>query len=336
MENEIKNRQPAVMTDAGPRGSTRKKSKDGRYTADIEVEEEYQDPKRQLSEGARKATEVSRKKGEKLIEEAITLPLFANNFYQKFLFPVLQHKAQPGEEPYIIKSNDYNDIRLGIDIQIGLRAHGEGFNVFNSKQIREVDLKTINSFGDEGAYEEPKIPFNLYKYDYNPKTKSLEWSNGAYMNKNHINDTYCFIVPHCAERRKDIVAKLQQDPNYNPVIDKAKYMWVSKSKLKEYTHNRILNNENVQLLMDAFKNNEIQQVIKNPNRNPFFNDTRAEEDSPLSFHIQIPIPGEDFTAELQLQTSNDGTKQIRLHIPSKMFNTSVKAICKIFKNDTIK
>ena len=311
MENErqIKNTAPAVMEDIGPRGSTRKKSKDGRYTAS-EIENEYpkDDPRhheQRYNNG---------EKGKEILNDHVYEPLFIRSITGNLLKD-LQELAQPGQEAFLIKSNSDNDSYLGIDYQLGIRTKGEGFVSFDPLKKYDVDLKVINSFGDEERYKKPKISLTLYKFDHENRT----WKEGSFLNRHHINDTYTFIIPKCDENKNSIIQNLRRDPSYMPNITEAKVITTPKKSFKPYVEDRMLKNQNMKDLIDWFKINDIQK-IRNPKTNVLY-EHMTEDPRSATFKINFPVPGETFEALLELRTDNDGHKEIRLHIPTSMFHS---------------
>lgn len=335
MENEntnIKNTAPATMTDKGPRGTTRKKSKDGRYTAEggtddysYEVEERYKDPKKQV------AKHTKRNKDETFLNKNFYEPLF-QGVMQGTMLKYFVHMAgdDPNKEAFLIKSNRYNDEKLGIDFQMGVRLRTpDGGVAFDEKTLTYIDLKVV--YTRDYEFDEPNLTFNLYqKHVPDEKHEDPQWEDSQFLKK-HINNNTCFIIPKMHESKRSLVARMRTDPNYQPQLEEAKMFWMKTSELKEYIQSRFLNNDMIQKVMDAYKQDKLDSFFLNEKENPLYNYTRRSPYHDLSYEIELPVPGEDFKAKLLLVTADDGKKDIRLFVPARMSKSIKRCIEKNVK-----
>lgn len=310
---EIKNTAPAVMTDAGPRGTTRKKSKDGRYTAS-EQEVEYTDG-RQVQHHERTRSNAN---NEKIMNDNVYEPLFVRTMEQTLVRDLLKIK-NPDQEPYLIKSNSWNDEKLGIDFQLGLRSHDEnGVAIFDDNNMYDIDLKVMDTFGKENDYKAPRVSLNLWKC-YPGKS----WEEGSYLNRKHANNFFYYVMPKSDLRKKEIANNIKRQEGYNPLqdISEAKTILVSKFNLKSYVSSRLLSNSNIQDVITMFKMSDIQNLRK-PEHNPLFNYMKEEKET-TSFTFDIPVPGETFKARLALRTDmnekGEVYREIRLLLPDVAF-----------------
>lgn len=311
----MKNTAPAVMTDAGPRGTTRKKSVDGRYTAS-EVEDEYTD-KRQV-----KIHEHNQNNGkeEAIMNASVYEPLFVKTMERTFVKDLMAIK-NPKQEPYLIKSNTYNDVKLGIDFQLGLRTHDEnGKASFDEHNMYEIDLKVSDAFGRDEDYKESKVSLNLWK-----RYSGSAWEEGSLLNRNHANNFFHYIVPHSKLTKRELVNKIRREPSYDPLsdIDEVKTVLVSRDNLKGFANSRLLNNDNIKGVIEMFKNNEIRS-IRNPNLNPLYNYMEEDKNS-TSFKFEVPVPGESYKATLSLKTivdeNNEIYREIKILLPTRAFGS---------------
>ena len=310
---ELKNTAPVEMTDKGPRGTTRYKSKDGRYTAGVtvEVEDQYTDSERRK---IRNRFDTDTGNFDKLISDK----LFAN-VWRMLVFPMFNKNLLPGEEVFFIKSNDYNDLELGIDYQFGVRGRDENGNR-TFRKVVDLDLKTVTSvMGNKESYKNNSVFISLY---YTKKDdKSNEWVPGPFNNEEHQNTHFGFLIPDCNESAESVTEKIRQNPDYVPVIPHAKLIIARSEKLQQYVGNRITNNEDVQNLINTFKSNDAEAIDKffTDKENPlheYIHPTRA----PGCYDLKIPVPGENFLATIIFKTrKKDGGRNITLKLPNEPF-----------------
>ena len=316
MENknyEIKNTAPVEMTDKGPRGTTRYKSKDGRYTAGVtvEVEDQYTDPEKQV----KNTFDTDTGYFDKLISDK----LFAN-VWRLLVFPTFNKQLLPGEEVFFIKSNDYNDLELGIDYQFGIRGRDEnGERIF--RKVTYLDLKTVTSvMGSHSAYEKNSVFISLY---YTKKDdKANEWVPGPFNNKKHQNTHFGFLVPDCNESAQTVTEKLRRNPDYIPFIPHAKLILARSEKLQQYVGDRITNNKDVQNLINKFKSNDAEAIDKffTDKANPLHEYIHPVSGKPGNYDLKIPVPGENFSATIIFKTrKTDGGRNITLKLPNEPF-----------------
>lgn len=312
---EIKNTDPAVREDKGPRGTTRWKSENGQYTAGktFEQEEEYTDKERRLRHTSRFMDEES---DTTLIDKTVSDKLFKNTI-GLVTINALKKSAEPDEEVFLINSNKWNDYQLGIDYQIGLRTKDR--TAFS--RIQNVDSKmVVSSLGNDKKYKYSEIKLDLYQTRVNDSGIIAGWGPGSFLNENHQNTHFSFLIPQCDESVESIVTKLKQDPDYMPVITHAKGILVKKDKLQQYVQERILNNENLNALFEAYKSFKGDEFFTDPEQNPLYNQTKKLDDQ--NYVVKIPIPGEDFGCKIYFTSIvNNGRDQmsIRIKLPTTPF-----------------
>lgn len=287
---EVKNTQPIVMQDKGPMGSTRWKSKDGRYTAGRTLEKEDENP----SYNPNKNKSSNYKSDNKLFDDRISDRLFRYVCAQLLYIPDLKQELQPGEEIFLINSNAYHDEVHGIDYQIGIRNKDRS----QFRKVITVDLKTVkgalgSGYKQDKFYDQPSVFLDLYKKD----GINDMWKPGGFLNENHRNSHYCFIVPKSEMTNEVITQKLNQEPAFLPDIDSVRMISCKRDTLQRYVNSRILQNEKVMQLCEDFKNG------------------KAPEHSVVS----IPVAGEDFSVELHFVDEGNGKQQIRLNFPCTPF-----------------
>lgn len=309
---EVKNTAPAVMSDRGPRNTTRWKSKDGKYTAGqtVEQEDEYKDEHRSLIKGFN--TLIGGNDDTGLLDKAISDKLFRATIGDVFV-QLLKKDLQPDEEVFFINSNKYNDIQLGIDYQIGIRTKDrKGF-----RKINDIDLKTITaSLGNNSVFKNPEISLNLYQTRVDKQGIIKGWGTGSFLNENHQNSHYAFIVPQCSESSQSIILRLKQDPNYRPTIYHAKTYSVKRDRLQQYVGERILANENLKTLFEAYKTNQGDDFFDDKEKNPLYAYTKKLGED--NYVVALPVPGEDFNCKIFFQNAynfNRQQKNIVLRLP---------------------
>lgn len=297
------------MTDKGPGGSTREKSKDGRYTTGQQVEDTDPEHVKQVENILRKqATRNSeRQNRNSALDKNIYEPVFLNAMYKSFL-PFLEKQAQhiPGAKPVIIRGNNYSDLILGID-WIMFVEDTQGDQTYTLT----LDAKVVEKgLGNPIFYENPNITLNLYKTE----NGQIAFKEHSFLNKNHLNDAFCYIVPFSPFKIEEL------DPEKTTFMDtkilKAKMFFCRKKPLRRYVQERILDNDNIKQLIHDYEQYKIEDIVGE--KNPYFQDTRQEGKN--TFRIQIPVAGENFKAELYLkEDQKDGHREVRVFLPGKAF-----------------
>lgn len=311
--NEIKNTDPAVMEDKGPRGTTRWKSENGRYTAakTVEQEDEYKDH--------RALKDISRFVGSEdthILDKTVSDKLFRNTVGIAIVNMFKRHTTE-NEEVFFINSNRWNDIQLGIDYQVGIRTKDR--TAF--KNVMDIDLKTATGcLGSRKRYQNSEIKLDLYQTRVDDNGIIKNWGEGNFLNEHHQNTHFAFMIPQSNESAESIIANLKQDPNYLPVIPHAKAILVKRDQIQKYVQERILNNDSLNTLIDAYKSFKGDEFFDNPDTNPLFAQTKVFGDN--NYVVTMPVPGEDFNCKVYFTNiMNTGRQQmsIRIKLPTTPF-----------------
>lgn len=299
---EVKNTQPAVMTDKGPYDTPRNKSKDGRYTADkqrgynLEQQAPETDPEHQLKQHDVTDTEEE-------INARVYEPLFVQ-VVEKVFMPMMKmvNSKDPNRVPFLMKTNEWYDKKLGIDFVFGTK-NSEGKANLGYVQ---TDLKVVDTFGKNNeAYANPSVPINLYKF----YPKNNIWEDNSALNKKHINNFYTFLFPKSSRTKEQIKEYINFDPN----IEEVKMIHVPKETLDTFVNDKILGNKEIAALIDAFKKGDMKTIVNHPRV------TRPATGEPGIFIIPVPAMNEKFDISLFLNTREDGYKEIRAFIPNSKF-----------------
>lgn len=290
-EHEIKNTAPAVMTDKGPYDTPRAKSADGRYTAGgkgYNLEKQADDApgtdKKWLATNRPNAFEAA-------LDENIYTPLFTR-LIEKFFMPmhIMVNKNNPNHVPFIMRTNQYYDKKLGIDFVFGSK-NAEGFV---NQPLIKTDLKVIDTFGKPDEYKSPSVTLNLFKRNGDNEN----WENGSFLNKHHLNNFYTYICPQSSVSKKDMLKTFKNESFIiNPHISEAKMIHIQKKTLDTYFQDKIMSSQGYQ---------EALEVLQ-------------DKDAENKASIDFPVPGETFRVTMFLIVDKNGNRSIRMSLPYEAF-----------------
>ncbi len=181
----MKNTKPKVMDDKGPRGETRAKSIDGKYTANPNSSAEYVDPYPNIKPTYKRYRKQSYAK----IDERIIEPM-----YESMMKDIVRRVY--GEDGLVVKSTRFEDEKLGIDYFIGVPGKEKAILILDNN-VMKVDLKArIKYMDDENFYNNPKIKLTLYK------EMRDGYKEDKLTPKNGIHKMYSFMIPFKNEKVK--------------------------------------------------------------------------------------------------------------------------------------
>lgn len=292
-EKQLKNTQPTAMTDKGPNGTTRTKSKDGKYTANPNYQGEKEERKPSSSFDY---TNENFSKADTDFDQKISTPLFLKEFGPYFL-----NKYYPGEGAVLLPSTNYEDHHLGIDLFLG-NASEEYENLIDEPGIDLVDLKTIKEgLGNKEFFEHPKLTLTLYKMH---KRKYGEIDD---LLKNHMNTHFAFQVLYSEKKPSQI--------NSANDIKIAKCYLVGRDALEEELVNK--NEQTLNTASNIFARRDIERPeIEKELRAEFGegNVSKEFDESNGDIFYRITLP----EYELILNEETSGDRQLRIKFPARM------------------
>lgn len=302
MENvkQVKNTEPAVMTDSGPYGSSRVKSKDGRYTANPNAAQK-QDPGKGADSFSANKTNYSDK--DTNFDTKIATPLFATAINERLL-PIFSANREKGQKTVFTQSTEYEDNVLGIDYFLGNAGQNE--NLIDEPDVDKIDLKTIKSgIGHRDFFDHPKITLTLKKMHVRNNGKITD------MIKKHINTHFAFQVLYSDKNIKDVSSADD--------ITEAKLYYTEKPALVKYLNDSITIENDVSTIFARrdltsleIKNQLSELATKNGYE---FNEAYDKFHHEKIYQI---LNSKDGTG-LRLHEESSGDRQVRVVFPTKAF-----------------